>query len=308
MISIILPFHNEKENLPLLLKDIEEIQKSKIISDSIEVVLVDDGSTDSWKDNLVYPSSISVITASFAKRRGKGNALALGVEKSHGEIIVFMDADLQDNPHDLPLFLDKIKSGAMLVNGVREQRHDSHLIRYYSRIFNGILRLFFSSPFHDINCGFKVMRRQLFQSFQLYGNNFRLLPLATYLKGFSVAEVSIHNQKRIYGHSKFGPGKAFVGFIDLVTAYFLFRFSEQPFHFFGTIGGILCGIGLIINSVLVFERIAYGELLYRRPMLWFGILFIIVGIQIGMTGIIGELIVHYFKGSSGSVRERKHTS
>lgn len=298
MISIIIPFYNEKENLPILVDQLtKQLEK---IKDKFEVILVDDGSDDGTISHLksfFSPDSkqfnnknLKIIN--HRKRLGKGAALKTGIENASGDILVFMDGDLQDDPQDLPKFLKKINEGYDFVNGVRVNRKDNFLVKLYSKIASWFLRTFLHSPFSDINCGFKAFKKEVLKDFIFYGNNFRFFPLAVYLQGFKVTEVTVKNNPRRFGQSKFGKGKVFIGLIDLLTAYFLFKFSEKPLHFFGLIGTGLSLMGFLILFYLAIERIFLNILLYRRPVLFLGILLLIIGIQIVMTGIIGELIVY----------------
>lgn len=296
MISIIIPFYNEGQSLPVLVKKLLLVLKK--IKDEWEIVLVDDGSNDAFASKLkINPpaSGEKLKIIEHKKRLGKGEALKTGVENSSGEILVFMDADLQDDPEDLPKFLEKINQGYDFVNGVRINRQDNFFIKLYSKTASWFLKTFLYSPFTDINCGFKVFKKEVLKDFVFYGNNFRFFPLAVFLKGYKVSEVNIKNNPRQYGKSKFGPAKIFIGIFDMLTAYFLFEFSEKPLHFFGIVGGVVSFFGFLILIYLTYERIFYHILLYRRPILWFGILLVIVGIQIVMTGIIGELIVYLNK-------------
>lgn len=299
MISIIIPFYNEKENIPLLLEEIENVKKN--IKDDIEVILVDDGSSDNYQLSMINnqeKNNNKIRLIRHRKRFGKGRALQTGLDHARGEIIGFMDADLQDDPQDLIKFLEKINNGHDLVNGVRKERKDSLAVKIYSRIANWFLKTVLHSPYSDINCGYKVFRRDVLKEMVFYANNFRFFPLAVFLQGYKVTEININNRPRKFGVSKFGTRKLFVGIFDTLTAYFIFRFSESPLHFFGPIGGLIFGSGLIISLYLVFERIFFDMLLYRRPMFQIGILLIIVGIQIIMTGMIGELIVYINKKSN----------
>ncbi len=300
MISIIIPFYNEEENLPILLNQLFNILKN--IKREWEIVLTDDGSTDNSLPLIKYHISklpiknqkgIKII--SHRKRLGKGQALNTGVENSKGEIIVFMDADLQDDPADLPKFLAKINQGYDLVNGVRIKRREKLIIRAYSLLAKYFLKIFLHSPFSDINCGFKAFKKTVLEDTILYGNNFRFLPLAVYYHGFKVTEIPVNNRPRRFGQSKFGATKLFIGILDTLTAYFLYQFSEKPLHFFGFIGGVLFLFGFLLSFYLTIERLFFNVLLYRRPILFLGVLLIIVGVQVVMTGIIGELIVYLDK-------------
>ncbi len=291
MISIIIPFYNEEKNIPILLGEIDEVMKK--VSKAFEVVLVDDGSHLKFEIRNFKFENVYLFT--HKKRMGKGEALKTGLIHAKGDVIVFMDGDLQDDPHDLPSFFAKLEDGYDLVNGKRSIRKEIGLIKFYSALANNVLKNIFKSPFSDINCGFKAFRRDVIEDMPLYGNNFRFLPLSAFYKGFRVAEVVVKNRERIHGVSKFGASKLFIGLLDMTTAYFVFKFAERPLHFFGLIGGILFSAGFIISFYLAFERIFYNVLLYRRPLLQLGIVLIIVGIQIVMTGLIGELIVYLNK-------------
>jgi glycosyltransferase involved in cell wall biosynthesis len=298
MLSIIIPFHNEEENLVILYQELETALNKK--GYDYEVVFVNDGSTDKsgqMVDELAKNNN-RIIVVHLQKRSGKGNALVGGINKAHGDILVFMDADLQDNPADITKLIGKINQDYDLVNGIRTTRKDSSIIKTYSRLANAFLKFFSQSPFTDINCGFKALKRNVLDEIVLYGNNFRFLPLAAFYQGFKVSEVPVDNRERRHGQSKFGAGKLFIGVFDTITASFLYRFAEKPLHFFGTIGGALFVTGFIIAFVLSIQRLFFNVLLYQRPALLFAILLIIVGLQIVMTGIIGELIVYINKKKS----------
>lgn len=291
MISIIIPYFNEEKNIPELLGEIDEVMKKENLE--FEVVLVDDGSELKVESSKLKAGNVRLLI--HKKRMGKGEALRTGIKNAKGDLFVFMDGDLQDDPADLPKFMHEIKSGADLVNGIRAKRIDSPLIRLYSFFANVVLHRLFHSPFTDINCGFKMFKKELLDEYPLYGNNFRFFPLSVYYRGYSVKEVVVHNRKRVHGISKFGPMKLFTGILDMTTAYFVFLFADRPLHFFGPIGSILFSVGFLISFYLAIERIFFRVLLYRRPILQLGIVLIIVGIQIGMTGLIGELIVYFNK-------------
>lgn len=296
MISIIIPFYNEKENLPLLVNQlINQLDKLK---KEYEIIFIDDGSTDDSILNLKsLMSNPNLKSVNHKKRLGKGQALKTGIENSLGDIIVFMDADLQDDARDLHKLLKKIEEGYDFVNGIREGRQDNFLVKLYSLLAAKFLQTFLHSPYSDINCGFKAFKREVSDGFIFYGNNFRFFPLYVFYNGYKVTEIEVRNNPRRFGKTKFGKGKIFTGILDTLTAYFLYKFSERPLHFFGTVGGIIFLIGFLISFYLTIERLFFGILLVTRPLLWLGILLIIIGIQILMTGIIGELIVYLSKKS-----------
>lgn len=293
MISVIIPFHNEKENLPELLPSLKtELQKLG----SYEIILVDDGSLDSYMDvlkPLLHHETLKLVK--MGRQMGKGRALNAGIKQAKGKYIVFMDADLQDDPADLQAFYKKIEDGYDLVNGYRHNRKDNPIIKIYSNTAGWFLKRFLNSPFSDINCGFKMFRKEILEELPLYGNNFRFFPLAAFYEGYKVSEVKVNNRPRIHGTSKFGMSKLFIGLIDMLSAYFLYKFAERPLHFFGTIGGALLAIGGITLIVITYQRLFMDILLYRRPAFQYASLFVILGIQIIMTGILGELLVFFHK-------------
>jgi glycosyltransferase involved in cell wall biosynthesis len=301
MISVIIPFYNEAESLPLLIESL--VNELNRLKKKYEIVLVDDGSKDNFQFsclagrqaifNFQKNKKIKLIT--HKKRKGKGEALKTGIENSKGEILVFMDADLQDDPKDLPEFLAKIEEGYDFVNGIRTKRQDNILVKTYSFIAGFFLKTLLHSPFSDINCGFKVFKKEVLNDFVFYGNNFRFFPLFVYYQGFKVGQVPVMNHPRQFGQSKFGSKKLIGGVFDMLTAYFLYKFSEKPLHFFGILGGIISMTGFLTLSYLAYERIFHNVFLYRRPLLWLGILLVVVGVQIIATGIIGELIVYLNK-------------
>ncbi len=297
-LSVIIPFLNEEENLSRLYK-----QRSSSLNDldlEYEIIFVNDGSTDKGAKIIreIAEKNPQVILKEHRIKKGKGEALATGLKSASGSLILFMDADLQDDPADIAKFYNKINQGYDFVNGIRKKREDNIVIKLYSKVFNWFLRQFLKSPFTDINCGFKMFRKEIADSMSFYANNFRFLPLFAFSQGYKVSEVAVNNRPRVYGKTKFGIKKIFIGIIDTFTAYFLYKFSQSPLHFFGIIGGVIFLFGFLILSYLTFERLVFNHLLYRRPLLQFGVLLIVVGVQIIMTGFLGELIVYFNKQKS----------
>ncbi|NTU47232.1 glycosyltransferase family 2 protein [Candidatus Roizmanbacteria bacterium] len=304
MISVLIPFHNEKENLPVLIPLLIGVLKK--LKQPFEVILIDDGSTDNSLS--VIPKNDYLIVVRHRRRRGKGKALTTGFKASQGDILLFMDADLQDDPADIPLFFSKMKEGYDLVNGWRKERKDSVGKTFPSKIFNFfLLRLLLRSPFHDINCGFKMMRREILQEVPLYGDNYRFLPMWAQREGYKTTEVIVQHHPRKYGVSKYGFWRMFYTIIDIITTYFIFGFVEKPLHFFGPIGVLVGLSGFFTLIYLLVERLFFNMLLYRRPALQIAVLLVIVGVQIIMTGIIGELIVYIHK-KNGLERDARITS
>ncbi len=293
MISLIIPFHNEEENLEELTTRIANNLSKK----EYEIIYVNDGSTDNSvgvikKLQHDWPS-LHIHLLQHRKKFGKGAALKTGIKEAKGDIIFFLDADLQDDPNDLPKFLDKLEEGYDLVNGWRKKRRDGLIKTLPSKIGNAIiLKHVLGSKFHDMNCGYKAMRVEVLDDVSLYGDNFRFLPIVAERNGFKTTEVVVEHNPRMHGSSKFGFFRRFTVFADILTAYFIYRFSEKPLHFFGFVGGSLFSVGSVISAYLIIDRIFFGHLLYRRPAFLYGLVLVIVGIQIIMTGVLAELMVY----------------
>jgi glycosyltransferase involved in cell wall biosynthesis len=289
MISVIIPFKNEADNLPLL---VDELRRSlDSLGQEYEVLLLDNGSTDQWQRRLTLPNDRFKVH-SF-RISDKGRTLRKGIRRSQGDVIVFMDADLQDDPDDLPRFWRKLQEGYEFVNGYRRRRKDNLIRTIPSRIGNRIiLKYLLGSKFNDINCGYKMFRRECLDDVVLYGDNFRFLPLVVEKLGYKTTELEVRHHSRKHGVSKYGFFRRFTVFADILTAYFIFRFAQKPLHFFGAVGGSIFVVGVVITGWLTFERLFMGVLLRDRPLLLGGILLIILGVQIVMTGITAELIVY----------------
>jgi glycosyltransferase involved in cell wall biosynthesis len=291
MISIIVPFKNEEKNITLLY---EGISKALKIEDW-ELILINDGSTDKSPEEAydisTHDKRVHIITQ--RKSFGKGRALTDGFDKAKGDIIVFMDADLEDNPSELPGFIEKINEGYDLVNGWRKNRDHGISKTIPSKIGNLlILKWFLHSHFHDVNCGYKALRREILESIPLYGDNFRFLPVMAEKEGYRTTEIHVTHSNRKYGVSKYGFFRRFSIFMDILTSYFIYRFREKPLHFFGGVGSFFLLLGIIPLIYLLYDRLFFGHLLYRRPLFLLTFLPIIVGIQVIMTGILAELIVY----------------
>jgi glycosyltransferase involved in cell wall biosynthesis len=292
MISVIIPFKNEVENLIVLLPRLQ--QELDRIREPYEVYLIDNGSDDKWQQKVIAPNAHFYFHTQ--RRADKGRALRRGIAKTTGEIILFMDADLEDDPADIPHFYAAIQDGADFVNGWRKHRRHEWYRVLPSFIGNSlILRGFLGSMLHDVNCGFKMFRRSCLKDVVLYGDNFRFMPLVIEKLGYRVVEVIVHHVHRVHGVSKYGFVNRLTIFADILTSYFIFRFAQKPLHFFGPIGMLFLMPGLFITIWLSWERLQYGVLLKDRPLLLGGILLVVVGLQIIMTGVIGELIVYAAK-------------
>ena len=290
-ISLVVPLFNEEESiLPL----INEIRKAiKPLNKPYEVVFVDDGSTDKSlqviKDAAKSDNRIKFI--SFRKNYGKSAALQVGFKAATGDAVITMDADLQDDPHEVPNLLKKLDEGFDLCSGWKKERFDPFVKKYSSRFFNFVTRIISGINIHDFNCGLKAYRREVVQNLNVYGELHRYVPVLAKWQGFTVTEIPVKHHKRRYGKTKFGISRFFKGFIDLITVTFVSRYVKRPMHFFGFFGALSFLVGLIVNGYLTVEWLA-GRPLSNRPMLFLGMLLIIVGVQFFSVGLLGEMMVH----------------
>ncbi len=293
--SFVIPLYNEEKSLSHFYKALkEEIKKIG----SYEIIFVDDGSTDNSLSILknIKRSDLSVRIFSFRKNQGKAEALTLGFQKANGEKVITLDADLQDKPSEIQKLINKMNEGWDMVSGWRKERKDSTQKILASKFFNFIARVFWGLYLHDYNCGLKVYTNEAAKSVKLYGGFHRFIPLLVYQQGFSVSEVPVIHQKRRYGKSKYGFSKLWKDLPDIFTILFLARYSKRPLHFFGMAGGSLLSVGFIVLLYLSILRLQ-GESIGRRPLLLFGVLLVLVGLQVFFTGFLAELITNISQNS-----------
>ncbi len=292
MISIVIPFYNERESLPHLYERLV----SSFSGDDVEFVFVDDGSTDGGFKIIedLAKSDRRVKGISFRRNFGKSAALSAGFKKAVGDIIVTLDADLQDNPEEVPKLLSKIEEGYDLVVGWKFPRHDPLGKRLPSKVINAVTSFFTGLKIHDMNSGIKAMRKEVTEEVQLYGELHRFFPSLAFMKGFKVSEVKVKHSERKFGRSKFGAKRFLSGIFDLTTVLFLGKFGKKPLHFFGLFGLFLIFVGLVINGYIAYLRFRYGGIMGRLPLLLLGILNVVVGVQFFSIGLIGELLASYY--------------
>lgn len=291
--SVIIPAYNEEESLNELVASIEESFKK--LKKSFEILFIDDGSTDSTLDILKRFSkeNDNIHVYSFRKNMGKSPALTLGFQKAKGSYVLTMDADLQDDPKNIESLSAAMQKGQYdLVSGWRKNRKDSIFKIISSRIFNNIVipRLF-GLKLHDMNCGLKLYKREVIENLTIYGGMHRFITVLAHQNGFNVTEEPIVHHERKYGYSKYKPTKILTDIPDLITMYFLTKYNNRPLHFFTKIGVIPLGLGGIILVYLVIDKLL-GHSIGGRPILIFGALFVIAGIQTIFTGLLADLIVN----------------
>ncbi|MDZ7343475.1 MAG: glycosyltransferase [candidate division KSB1 bacterium] len=289
-LSIIVPLFNEAESLPELYHAISRVLQR--MRARTEIIFVDDGSTDHSFEVLsrLQHRDRRVRVIQFRRNQGKSAALAAGFARAQGRQIVTLDADLQDDPEEIPHLLRELNKGYDLISGWKKHRRDKLTKRLASKIFNLVTNFVTGVKLHDINCGLKAYRREVTDSIRVYGQLHRYLPVLAFKEGFRIGEVEVRHHARKYGKSKFGLSRYTSGFFDLLTVLFLTRYTKRPLHLFGLAGLIffLCGFG--VSAYLTYERLFAGRYLSNRPLLFLGVLLIIVGVQMVSLGLLGEMI------------------
>lgn len=292
--SFVIPFLNEEATLAELFDRIAAVMRPLLAKDeTFEVIFIDDGSTDG-SARVAEELANEFDEVKFVQLRGnfgKSAALAAGFELAKGEIVFTLDGDLQDDPKEIPRFLEELDRGFDVVSGFKEKRHDPWHKVLPSRIFNGMVRWLTGVPLRDVNCGFKAYRSEVVKSVQLYGEMHRFVPVLAQWRRFRVGEIVVEHHPRRFGVSKFGAGRFYRGLMDLLTVFFLLKYDRKPMHFFGMPGALTAAAGVAICAWLSVTW-AMGESIGGRPLLILGVLLILVGVQILATGLIAELIVH----------------
>ena len=288
-VSVVVPCFNEAESLPELCAEIDEA-----LGDRYEIVLVDDGSTDtSWARVIELSERYPLLALRFGRNRGKASALSAGFERASGRYVASLDADLQDDPAEIPAMIEKLEREDLgLVSGWKKKRRDPISKRLPSRLFNWAVRLTTRVRLHDFNCGLKVYRGEVVRGLDLYGEMHRYTPVLVSQAGYRVGEKVVNHRPRRHGRSKYGIARFFRGLADLVTLLFLYRYSFRPLHFFAGLGSILALAGLAISAYLTVEWFG-GESIGGRPLLLLGILLVIVGFQFVSLGLIAEMLLSH---------------
>lgn len=285
---------NEEATLETLYDRIaQSVQTVLAPGETFEVIFIDDGSTDQSVQAVerLVPLHPEITLLELQGNFGKSAALAAGFERARGRIVFTLDADLQDDPKEIPRFVQKIGEGFDLVSGYKQKRHDPISKVLPSRVFNWLVRRTTGIRLHDVNCGFKAYRDVVLQNVRLYGEMHRFVPVLAHWKRFRIGEIAVEHHAREFGKSKFGGGRFFRGLMDLMTVVFLLRYERRPAHFFGGIGTATLALGVCFGIYLTILKIL-GHNIGQRPLLILSVLLIVVGVQILATGLIAELLVH----------------
>ena len=295
--SIVVPFHNEEENVTVLYARLKQVMEQ--VGDSFELVLVDDGSSDRTYKLLEEIAAVDsrVLVIKLRRNFGQTSALAAGFDHASGEFILAMDGDLQHDPNDIPGFIEKLEEGYDVVSGWRKERIDNLLMRRIpSRCANWLMARLSGVKIHDFGTTFKAYRREVIQNIPLYGEMHRFIPALASWFGASICEVPIRNLKRERGKSHYGIGRTFGVFFDLLTIRILLRYMSRPLHFFGLLGALGMMAGSIISAILLGMKILDPRksiLDLHGPLFVIGAVLIVAGIQMLAIGLLGELLVRH---------------
>ena len=306
MISVVVPVHEEERSVALLYEELQAALDP--LADPWEAVFVDDGSTDGSFAALtrLHSSAGNVRVVRLRRNFGKSAALAAGFAQARGDVVVTIDADLQDNPAEIPRLLAKLEEGFDLVSGWKTRRRDPWRRRLLSRIFNAVTGRVSGLRLHDMNCGLKAYRAEVVRGLRIYGELHRFLPVLAHYRGYRVAELPVDHRPRPHGRSRYGLERYVRGFFDLITVSFMGRYRHRPLHLFGGLG---LALGLLGTVILVYLTVlkATGEAIGHRPLLTLGVLLVVVGLQFFSLGLLSELITsHHEERAAEWEREDLH--
>jgi glycosyltransferase involved in cell wall biosynthesis len=288
-ISVVVPVYNEHESLRPLAAELLPVVRS--LGRPAEVIFVDDGSQDGSFAVLeeLAAAEPEVRVVRLRRNFGKGAALMAGFRHASGDAVITMDADLQDDPTELPAMIDALEDGADLVSGWKAERRDGWTKRAASKVFNGVTARLSGLALHDLNCGLKAYRAEVVRSLSLSGDLYRYIPVMAAAEGYRVREMAVNHRPRRYGRSKYGLERYVRGFLDLLTIMFIGRFRWRPMHLFGGLGLAFFVVGSGISVYMAALKIA-GHAIGGRPLLLLGVLLIVVGVQLFTIGLLSEMI------------------
>jgi glycosyltransferase involved in cell wall biosynthesis len=302
VISVVVPVHDEERSLEPLY---DELRAALDALGEWEAIFVDDGSTDGSFAALtrLNAAAPNVKVVRLRRNFGKSAALAAGFRHAGGELVVTIDADLQDDPAEIPRLLAKLDEGFDLVSGWKSQRRDPLRRRVPSRIFNAVVGRVSGVRLHDLNCGLKAYRAEVIRNLRIYGELHRFLPVLAHDRGYRVAELPVNHRPREHGRSRYGMERYLRGFLDFLTVWFMGRYRHRPLHLFGTLGLAMGAIGTAVLVYLTVLKLS-GEAIGHRPLLTLGVLLVVVGLQFFSLGLLSELITSHHEERTGLTDDR----
>jgi glycosyltransferase involved in cell wall biosynthesis len=298
VISVVVPVHDEERSVEPLYEELRAALEP--LGRAWEAVFVDDGSDDGSFAVLtrLHAAAPNVVVVRLRRNFGKAAALAAGFRHASGEVVVTIDADLQDDPAEIPRLLAKLDEGFDLVSGWKTERRDPLTRRLLSRIFNGVVGRVSGLHLHDMNCGLKAYRADVVRNLRIYGELHRFLPVLAHDRGYRVAELPVNHRPREHGRSNYGVERYLRGFLDFMTVWFMGRYRHRPLHLFGGLGLALGAIGAVLLVYLTVLKLS-GEAIGQRPLLTLGVLLVVVGLQFFSLGLLSELITSHHEERTG---------
>jgi len=292
--SVIIPVYNEEGNLDLLHEKLSEGLRG-LVGES-EILYVDDGSRDSSFNDLcnLAKKDPRVGVIRFSRNFGKSAAMTAGFKESVGEILINLDADLQDDPAEIPRMVAKLEEGFDFVIGWRKVRHDPIDKTWPSKLFNAVVSKWSGTSLHDFNCGFKVYRREVLQDFPLYSDMHRFVPVLAAKRGFKVTELPVAHHKRHAGVSKYGIGRTLRGLLDFISVLFLTTYLSRPMHFFGSFGVVSGFLGGLAGVAMLVLRVGYGVHFVDTPLPLLAVFLVLLGVQFILMGLIAEMLTRSY--------------
>src|SRR3972149_1237794 len=309
-LSVVVPFFNEEANLKRLHNELLGVLGRLKIR--CEIVYVDDGSMDESKKTLIRVierkvSQTKIKLVSFNRNFGQTAAVVAGIDNSSGELVSFLDADLQNDPHDIPRFLKKLEEGYDAVFGWRKQRKDASFRSFLSRSANKVINLVFSYPYHDVGCSARVVNRQFLKSLQLYGELHRIMPVLVYLKGAKIGEIVVKHRPRAGGQSKYGFNRIVKTLIDIITVKFISSYGTKPAYVFGSFGLMSMALGFLAIILTAYQKIFLGVFVHRNPVFLIATFLGFLGVQFLLMGLLAELQVRtYFESQDKPIYDIKN--
>jgi glycosyltransferase involved in cell wall biosynthesis len=302
VLSIVVPLFNEERSLEALYREISAALESE--GQEFEVIFVDDGSTDGGLAVLtqLHSEADNIVVVHLRRNFGKAAALQAGFLEARGDVVVTIDADLQDDPAEIPKLLAKLDEGFDLVSGWKTRRNDPWTRRLLSRLFNWTTAVVSGVRLHDVNCGLKAYRAEVLRGLRLYGELHRFIPVLASYRGFRIAEIAVNHRPRQHGRSRYGLNRYLRGLFDLLSVTFMGRYRHRPLHLFGGIGLVLGFAGFVCLAYLTVIKIG-GAGIGHRPLLTLGVLLVVVAIQFVSLGLLSELITSQHEERMGE-RER----
>ena len=298
-LSIVVPIHNEFENLPRLLDAIASVMENSDYR--YEIICVDDGSTDGSTQRLQHLAQERTDLKAIILRRNYGQtaAMAAGFRFAQGNVIITMDGDLQNDPADIPVLIDKLNEGYDLVSGWRKNRQDATLKRKVpSKIANWLIGKVTGVKVHDYGCSLKAYRAELVADMNLYGELHRFLPALAFIEGARITELPVRHHARQFGKSKYGLDRTFRVVMDLMTVFFMRKFLTRPMHIFGSMGFLSMSVGVAIGLYLTGLKLGFGESI-NRPLLTLAVVLLLAGVQLFSFGLLAELLMRTYHESQG---------